>query len=721
MRFAVAHKAATYLMVGFAYIAMAAGGAVQPMIAIGGFISFIVSWWWEPPTIRFERWAWVWTVASVFALVYSVLTAVVTGDFLGVGAQFLIWLVIAKAFNRRAARDWQQMYLLSFLMLVAGSVLNADLTYGACFLGFVISATWALTLFHLRREMEDNLLVKHAADRASERVEVRRILDSKRIVGTRFFLGTGALSFGAFLIASVVFLAIPRVGFGFFLKGKSGMTLAGFADGVKLGGHGVIKNDDTIVMRAEVDPRYGGRQAPEIHWRGVAFDKYSKGQWSRTRAVPTKSTRYVIQGGTVEHHVVAWDGSKKDAQQTGIKQQIWLEPLDSDVLFGASNPGVFELAQIARKRKPPSMFNDEFRIEHGATLRYTTWSDIEPPPADKLRAAAGMLPGGYTAAYLQLPEEITAETRALAAQITAPYDNHYDMALAIERWLEANLTYTLDQRDPGRTEPVHYFLFDRKKGHCEYFASAFAVLARASGIPTRQVNGFLGGEWNEYQGYVAVRAGDAHSWDEVYFPGAGWVTFDPTPSSPGGSLGRGGSGWRAKLGRFVDTLRFQWTKWVIEYDLVSQLSLFKDIGGGFKRAAIGVRDVLKSALQYWPIALGVALAVGLVIGLRRRRQQGMEGGGGRRSKGRTRARIAAIYDQVARQLAKAGSPREVGTTPRELADRLLARKAPGSAEFHELTDLYYSALWGGRTDPAAERRAEELAIAIKIAIRTAAA
>ena len=75
------------------------------------------------------------------------------------------------------------MYLLAFLMLVAGSVLNADLTYGACFLGFVIAATWALTLFHLRREMEDNLLVKHAADRASERVEVRRILDSKRIVG----------------------------------------------------------------------------------------------------------------------------------------------------------------------------------------------------------------------------------------------------------------------------------------------------------------------------------------------------------------------------------------------------------------------------------------------------------------------------------------------------------------------------------------------------------
>lgn len=717
MRFSIAHKAATYLMVGFAYLAMITGGGVQPMIALAGLVGLVGSWWWEPPTIRFERWAWVWTTASVFALVYSVLTAVVTGDFLGVGAQFLIWLVVAKAYNRRAARDWQQMYLLAFLMLVAGSVLNADLVYGACFLGFVIAATWALTLFHLRREMEDNLLVKHAADRASERVEVRRILDSKRIVGGRFFLGTGALSFGAFILASIVFLAIPRVGFGFFLKGKSGLSLTGFSDGVKLGGHGVIKNDDTIVMRAQVDPRYGGRDKPEIHWRGVAFDKYSKGQWNRTSQVPTKTNRYVLTTGT-ERHVVYWDASRKDAQQSGVKQEIWLEPLDSNVLFGASNPEVFEVAQIARKRKPPLMFNDEFRIEHGSTLRYTTWSNLEVPSPDKLRAATGLMPGGYAAAYLQLPSEITQETRALAAQITAGYDNNYDKAVAIERWLETNLRYTLDQRDPGSTEPVHFFLFDRKLGHCEYFASAFAVLARVVGIPTRQVNGFLGGEWNEYQGYVAVRAGDAHSWDEVYFPGEGWVTFDPTPSSPGGQLGRGGTGWRAKLGRFIDTLRFQWTKWVIEYDLVAQLSLFSDIGRALKQAAVGVRTALASAVRYWPIAAGAAALIVLVITLRRRKQRAMESGGNRRS-ARTRARIAAIYDQVARQLAKAGTPREASTTPRELSARLTARNALGAAQLHELTELYYGALWGGHSDPAAETRAEELATQIRTAIRTA--
>ncbi len=720
MRFAVAHKAATYLMIGFAYLAMITGGGVSPMIALAGLVGLVGSWWWEPPTIKFERWAWVWTIASVFAMVYSVLTAVVTGDFLGIGAQFLIWLVVAKAYNRRSARDWQQIYLLTFLMLVAGSVLNADLTYGLCFLGFVIAATWALTLFHLRREMEDNMLVKHAsATRASEGVDVRRILDSKRIVGGRFFVGTGLLSFGVFVISAIVFLAIPRVGFGFFLKNRGGLTLTGFSDGVRLGGHGVIKNDDTIVMRVEIDAKYGGRDKPEIHWRGVAFDRYDQGRWTRTRLAPmTSVSRYVPRNG-IEGYLVEWENAPPavNALGDGVKQDIWLEPLDSDVLFGAGMPRVFEMAQIARKRKPRPLHNDEMRVEHGSTLHYTVWSELAPPPPDELRAADGKFPPDY-GVYLQLPEEITPQTKALAHRITDGLPNNYDKAVAIERWLETNLTYTLELKDPGRTEPVHFFLFERKKGHCEYFASAFVVLARAVGIPTRQVNGFLGGEWNEYQGYVAVRAGDAHSWAEVYFPGKGWVMFDPTPSAPGGELGRGGTGWRAKLGRFIDTLRFQWTKWVIEYDLVAQLSLFKDIGRALKGAAMTVRDALAAVLRFWPVLGGIAAAIAAFVMLRRRRAPDMLGAA--RDRPRVRSPIAATYDHVLKQLARHGVRREPGITPRELAARALDRKQPGADELAELTELYYAAEWGGRRDVRAEQRASELAGAIRNRLRDAA-
>jgi transglutaminase-like putative cysteine protease len=707
-------------MVGFAFLALVGGGGMGDVASLGGTIALIVSWWWEPPRVRLERGGWVWTVLSVFVFVYSVLTAVVSLDILFVGAQFMIWLTVVKAFNRRAARDWQQMYLLAFLMLVAGSVLNPDITYGLFFFGFVISSTWALTLFHLRREMEDNLLVKHAADRASERVEVRRILDSRRIVGGRFFVGTGFLSFGVFIGAAIVFLALPRVGIGFFLKARNATTMTGFSDSVKLGGHGVIKRDETVVMRVEIDSRYGSREAPAIHWRGVAFDLYARGQWSRGSKAPTTNQSLEL-GLTRDRRVLAWAGPRPTvpeierlAQRT-IKQDIWLEPLDSDVLFGASDPRIVEYPHTMRRRNLVEK-NDEIRLEHGSTVHYTVFSEIDEPTPEELRASAGLLPPSFYV-YLQLPPEITPRTYELARRITANAPTAYDKVLAIKDWLGKNATYTLELEDPGDQEPVDHFLFDRKQGHCEYFASAFAILARAAGIPVRQVNGFLGGEWNEYQNYIAVRAGDAHSWDEVFFPGVRgggvWVTIDPTPPGDVDALGRGGTGFRAKLARFIDTIRFQWTKWVIDYDLASQLSLFKSIGSAIKSAAVAVKEAVIAAKDYavehWPISTPLgAMLLGLLVWRHRKKR------GPRAARDRTRAiraersTVGEIYDRAAKHLTKAGFPRATTDTPRELAERMATRRDPAAAQVGELTELYYLAEWGARRDATAEERAAAL-------------
>ncbi|MCA9673976.1 MAG: DUF3488 domain-containing protein, partial [Myxococcales bacterium] len=614
MRFAVAHKTSSYLMVSCAMLAMITGGAVSPVAIMVGVVGLIGSWWWEPPRVRIERWTLAWNLLSILVLVWAVSTAVLTGDFLGVGGDFLIWLVVAKAFNRRASRDWQQLYLLSFLMLVAGSVLNDDLTYGVAFLGFVLASTWALILSHLRREMEDNFLLKHADDR-SERVEVRRILQSRRIVDLRFFAGTGVMSLGVFVLASALFLTIPRVGAGFFMKARQGQTFAGFSDGVKLGGHGTIKDDDTIVMRVEIQAPYRGRDAPYVHWRGVAFDEYSHGEWRRTRRAPT--TRAAIDRDGPRHETRYWMYQRDDdvtfreleAERDGaVRHHVWLEPLGSDVLFTASMPLAVELDVPARPGRARATRNDEQRLRHDGGIRYTVWSKIEPPPAALLRAAPKVLPRGFEA-YLQLPPEITPRTRALARRITDGLTNDYDRARAIERWLRDNLSYTLELADPGDQEPVDFFLFDRKAGHCEYFASAFAILARAVGVPTRNVNGFLGGEWNEYDSYIAVRAGDAHSWNEVYFAGQGWVTFDATPASQD-RLGRGGSGIGARLRRFFDTLRFQWFKWVVDYDLGRQVGFFKDVGRWFKRQAARVAGAYRATVRF---ALDHAIALAAIV------------------------------------------------------------------------------------------------------------
>ena len=369
--------------------------------------------------------------------------------------------------------------------------------------------------------------------------------------------------------------------------------------------------------------------------------------------------------------------------------------------------------------------NDEIRLEHGSTVHYTVYSELASPPPEELRRATpGDQRGFPFHMYTQLPPEITPRTIELAKRITAGAATQYDKVVAIEDWLRANLTYTLKLEDPGKQEAVDFFLFDRKQGHCEYFASAFAILARAVDIPTRNVNGFLGGEWNEYQGYVAVRAGDAHSWDEVFYPGIGadgtgrWVTVDPTPPGNVDQLGRGGSGVGARLGRILDTLRFQWTKWVIEYDLVSQIGLFKGLGGALKSAAKWLKDgvvwLARRSAEHWPITSVIAGILVVIVILRRRKRRRLMPEA--RLVKRERGPIGDLYHRISRVLAKHGYARTSSVTPRELAARMRNAGHAAADDVAELTELYYAAEWGARRDPTAEARAEELARKIREAL-----
>ena len=195
-------------------------------------------------------------------------------------------------------------------MLVAATVRNSEVSFGVFFLGFVVASTWALVLIHLRREMEDNFLVRHADGAASQLVQVSRLLASRRIVGPAFFAGTGAISLVVFVGAVLLFLAVPRIGFGlFFAKSRGGVHLTGFSDGVRLGGHGLIKNDDTVVMRVEVGGEYAGRAGPALHWRGAAFDHYADGEWSRSRQAPdtVRHPVYPDRKASVPNHHLLYD------------------------------------------------------------------------------------------------------------------------------------------------------------------------------------------------------------------------------------------------------------------------------------------------------------------------------------------------------------------------------------------------------------------------------
>jgi hypothetical protein len=159
----------------------------------------------------------------------------------------------------------------------------------------------------------------------------------------------------------------------------------------------------------------------------------------------------------------------------------------------------------------------------------------------------------------------------LAREITQVGTTPYEKANLIESYLRRNYRYTLNLTWTPGPQPLTMFLFEAKTGHCEYFASAMAILARAAGIPTRLVNGFQMGEFNPVGSDYIVRESDAHSWIEAYIPGLGWTEFDPTPPD----LRPAATDIAAQLGHYADAMELLWSSYILVYDTDSQSQLFR--------------------------------------------------------------------------------------------------------------------------------------------------
>jgi transglutaminase-like putative cysteine protease len=160
-------------------------------------------------------------------------------------------------------------------------------------------------------------------------------------------------------------------------------------------------------------------------------------------------------------------------------------------------------------------------------------ADTAIPEADEadLRAAGLDYPGQIRSRYLSLPSSLPQRVQALAISLTASSITPYDQALAIQDYLRREYHYSLDiDAPPPNRDVVDYFLFDSRTGYCDYFASAMVVMARAAGIPARLASGYAPGTYNLSRLQFVVIEADAHSWPELYFPGIGWVAFEPTPA-----------------------------------------------------------------------------------------------------------------------------------------------------------------------------------------------
>ncbi|MDZ4247091.1 MAG: transglutaminase-like domain-containing protein, partial [Dehalococcoidia bacterium] len=179
-------------------------------------------------------------------------------------------------------------------------------------------------------------------------------------------------------------------------------------------------------------------------------------------------------------------------------------------------------------------FQDVLGVRHLAGIKRKTVYSIESSVSTATHLVLGKAPTDYpgwvTDRYLQLPEDFPDSVKQLAREITGDAENPYEKALAIESYLR-RLTYnTAINYPPADMDVVEYFLFDAPEGYCDYFASSMAVMLRSVGIPARIVAGYNNGEYDIEDDVYVIRESNAHSWPEVFFPGYGWVEFEPTPS-----------------------------------------------------------------------------------------------------------------------------------------------------------------------------------------------
>jgi hypothetical protein len=498
-----------------------------------------------------ERWTTVLTIG--YAAFYLTDYFLISGAFLGTTVHLVLFVMVVRLFSAQRDRDHYFLSVIAFLMVLAAAVLTVNSIFLLAFAGFMLMAVATFILMEMRRSSASaTIAAKDPPDaRAYRHMAVSLSLIAPGIV-LCILLG-----------AAGIFFLLPRVSAGYLNAYTPGSDLStGFADRVELGRIGQIQQSATVVMHIQIDGDKRGTF--DLKWRGVTLNEFDGRVWSNPHQ------RYLaprLSGNTfalAPHHAPP-DALRPPGPSQVIHYKVLMEPMGTNVFFLAATPetltGNYRL--VAMDDGGAAFDLDP---EHPISTYEATSNLAQPEPA-QLRGAYGNYSASFQSDYLQFPP-LDPRIPLLAQQITAQADNNYDRAVAIEKYLQTHFGYTLQLSRTVPSDPLAEFLFERKQGHCEYFASSMAIMLRTLRIPTRVVNGFRTGEFNDITSQYLIRESDAHSWVEAYFPGHGWISFDPTPAGPS----EVSTGWR-RLRLYTDALASFWREWVVNYDLSHQQHL----------------------------------------------------------------------------------------------------------------------------------------------------
>ena len=635
---------------------------------------------------------------------------------------FLVFAMLVRFYSASNDRDALFLGMLSFAAILASAILTVDTLFLVLFFAFLLFGIATFIGMELRRGA-----VGAVAPQANVQPEKDRRLNRA--------LSIAALSVavGAILLGGVLFFFFPRFSAGYLGRVSfSPSLMTGFTDNVELGQIGEIKRNTNVVMRVETGRPIG---YDLLRWRGIALTKFDGKRWRSGSAANNLQRLHPSSNGWI---YTPESEQKTEASGQEVRYTVFLEPIATDAIFvpgralslqgNFSGEGANSFATMNRNyilRDSTDTLKNPFR--NYAAIRYAGLSRLPAASTAKLRSAPREYPEEITATYLQLPL-LDPRIAVLAREITRGAQTPFDKAFRIENYLRSRFTYTLNLTGKPGDDPLAHFLFETRAGHCEYFASAMAIMLRTLGIPSREVNGFLPGEFNDLGGDYIVRASDAHSWVEVYFPGLGWQVFDPTP---GGS--DSGNRFLTRLGLYVDWMQITWNEWVIGYDFVHQLTLAQNLQHSSKNWGDAARAWFerkqregKSWLKSWRFQHGTlgyllpAILVLLLVALRYNVPEQLL----RRlrlflqiratSAVRSDPQLASrLYDELLRMLARRGLTRTETQTPLEFAAAVHSPQLTPAVQ--EFTQLYSDARFGGA--PCDTTRLGQLLAEIRTALR----
>lgn len=704
MRFGLVHRIMTDALAALGVLAVVSTASLPAwtnVVLLAGLALALVipEGWQSRPALRHFA-----TLAPVSLFVIQGARLLTGRPPLDVAVEFAALLQIVRLATRRGAAHDQQIIVLALLHFVAGTVLGGGITYGLCFVGFLVVAPGALVLSHLRREVEGNYR-QGARDRTGLPVDVPRILRSRRVVGRGFLAATCLLSVPILLFTTMLFVLFPRVGLSLLLLNhpRSG-HMVGFSDRVDLGQHGVLRSDPSIALRFDVpdlpDPP---PLRMTLRLRGTAFDAYDGRAWQRTQKEITQLHEGPFQ---FTYGLTRTPNPARDRKIT-----FDLEPIEPPVVFLPPHT-----VGVALKPANQTILGEPLTLQRGpeGEVRYAG-SDARGLRYDVYVAAETEtfpepLSPTDRARYLVLPPQLPARVSELALRWIDGATTPEQKARAIEAHLRSDFTYDLGSPSGGKPQPLDHFLFESKRGHCEFFSTAMAVMLRDVGVPTRNVTGFVGGTYNRFGRYYAVREGDAHSWVEAYIDDGrqpGWRTFDPTPPAAAQPLQQT-SGAFVYMRDLVEALSQRWNRYVIGYDLRTQVRIFDEVSGRYDaiRRRAGIDKGTLGKLTRAPIVAAGALAI-FIAGYslwRRRRQAGAKSPERKTPPDPQLESAAALYRSLEIALAAHGLSRPASLPPLRHAEELQARRHPLADEVASLTLIYLETRFGGATLTDAVKR-----------------